>query len=279
MHSVLDIARGIIFLVIFNDPYLHSLKCSFVFPFVRSQMPCHTYVHCTHPHTHKHTHTRTRTHAHAHVHTHARTHTVPTQPLQVQVSTLSEQAVFISWQSPNPTNGAIIDYSVILRNEPGGQPIRTLTVNIEIASLDNLDLTNLYYSIAISARNNAGLGPESEPVFFGIEPVLTTMNPTSDVNTASTDTTAQPTSESTTSSDTSIPSTEGTTNFSTITAVLNNTYYIVRIVPPVVVGVFLIAMLVVTIIFLVHIHNVRERRKKGVYKFKFSNGSDDLEMQ
>lgn len=242
---------------------------------------------------HTRTRTSTRTHAHAHVHTHARTHTVPTQPLQVQVSTLSEQAVFISWQSPNPTNGAIIDYSVILRNEPGGQPIRTLTVNIEIASLDNLDLTNLYYSIAISARNNAGLGPESEPVFFGIEPVLTTMNPTSDVNTASTDTTAQPTSESTTStdtttqptsesttsSDTSIPSTEGTTNFSTITAVLNNTYYIVRIVPPVVVGVFLIAILVVTIMFLVHIHNVRERRKKGVYKFKFSNGSDDLEMR
>ena len=212
---------------------------------------------------------------------------------------LNQQGVFINWLPPNPTNGIIIDYTVRLSSEPSGELLRTTIVSLEIVNFGSLDLTNLFYSVTVTARTIAGVGPESEPVFFGTEPISTTMEPVS---------TMEPTSDGTTSSEptdplptpsqsTSTPLTSSTPSRSTPTpltsstpsqqppettfpAVFDDTYYIVRIVPPVVIGIFLIAMLVVTIILYVHIRNANERKRKGLYQFsEFNNASEGQEMQ
>ncbi len=207
------------------------------------------------------------------------------------MSLLNPQVVFISWLPPDPTNGIIIDYTVRLSIKPSGQLLRTTVVELEIVNFDSLDLANLFYSVTVTARTAAGMGPDSEPVCFGAEPMSTTMEPVSTMDSTS-DATPTPSHSTptlltsstptplTSSTPSQLPSETPTLSETTLPAVFDDTYYIVRIVPPVVIGIFLIAMLIVTIIFYVHIQKANQRKRKGQYQFsEFNNASEGQEMQ
>ena len=219
----------------------------------------------------------------------------------MQVSALNQQVVLISWSPPEASNGVILDYTVRLLSEPSGQLLDTAMVDLEFVNFDGLDLNTMYYSVAVAARTSAGLGSESESVFFGAEPSTSTpatdpvtqtppgtestseipgteeipastpaatsalipLMPTSSVTFTSTPLDLTTLSVTPTPPATTIPPME----------VRDDTYYIVRIVPPVVFGLFLIVMGIVTLVLCVHLRTMRIKRA-GAYMFDRTDGQD-----
>ena len=218
----------------------------------------------------------------------------------MQVSALNQQVVLISWSPPEASNGVILGYTIRLSSEPTGQLLNTAMVDLEFVNFDGLDLNTMYYSVAIAARTSAGLGPESESVFFGTEPGTSTpvTNPVTPTPLETESTSEIPGTESTSATTaptstliplmltTSITSTSTPPDLTSVTIaptppvtpmppteVRDDTYYIVRIVPPVVFGVFLIVMAIVTLILCVHLRTLRIKRA-GAYMFDSPDGQD-----
>lgn len=206
---------------------------------------------------------------------------------------LSQQVVIVSWLPPDPTNGVILDYTVTVYSEPSGQLLTETTVDMEIANIAGLDLLNLYYSIRITARTGAGMGNESESVFFGIEQstIPTTIEPmrdsttmsTSLVSTDSISTPITPMTSSTPSQPSGMPTPQTGSqtltqlNFTTSENVCDDPdYIVVCIVPPVVIGVLLlIAILLLTVILCVRQKRILSAKKKGIYEV---DHTDDQEL-
>lgn len=224
---------------------------------------------------------------------------IPTAPRQVRVDILTQQLVIVSWLPPDPTNGIIIDYTVRVFVELSGQLFDSATVTTEPVNFVGLDLDNVRYRTAVSARTSVGSGPDSEPVYIGMEPETVTTSvtvqetpseivvSTSEVQIfplpTSTPSTPPPSITLTSSTPTQPPLATPTTQATTPTTppgfVMDDTYYIVRIVPPVVFGLFLVIMLVVTVFFCLHIQRTSAKKRKGAYRFSELENEGGHQMQ
>lgn len=164
--------------------------------------------------------------------------TVPSAPREIRVDILTQQFVVVSWLPPDPANGNIIDYTVQVFIAPSGELFDSRVVTEEFVNLTGLDLDNVRYRISVSANTSVGSGPDSEPIYIGMGLTLPSSTPT------------QPPSAT-----------------PTISIILDDTYYIVRIVPPLVFGLFLILVLVVTVLFFLHLQRITVKKRTGTYKF------------
>ena len=152
-----------------------------------------------------------------------------------------------------------------------------------------LDLDNFRYRIEVYASTGAGTGPGSIPVLIGMNSAAnTTTAPTSMVTVDDIDTTSSATNEITSSPSTATESpttlqqtTEvrqttlgGVTATDEVRATVGDTapspirndeYYIVRIVPAVVIGLFVMVIVVVVVMGCCCRSRMNRDKKKGVY--------------
>ena len=201
--------------------------------------------------------------------------------------TLSSTTVIVSWLPPDSLNGVLIHYTLKILIDTTGQEVSTRTVSVgrdeqdevQVMNIDGLDLDNVRYRILVSASTGAGIGPDSEPTFIGIE-VRSTIVPseTTDTLSSPTETPIIPTEPPIILTNPPIISTKPSIIPSQTSAIIqatpiatptteetrNKAYYVIRIIPPVV-GVFLLVGLV--LVGIVCCVNVRDKqRKKGLYQ-------------
>ena len=220
---------------------------------------------------------------------------MPSPPLDVEAVALSSQtAVTVSWSPPDPRNGVILQYLVQISAASTGQAVASRTVAIGSSTPDQegtqleiftgLDLANVRYRIEVYASTSVGQGPSSIPVFVGMDSgnVITTTTdsqPTTTEQPQGTTVEAPPmTSEaSPITTDDATPSTDSSTvglptTTDTPSPFRTDEYYIVRIVPPVVVVLFILAIVFAVAMGLIVRSRRSKERKKGLYSFDASRG-------
>lgn len=211
---------------------------------------------------------------------------MPSFPRTVEVAVLSSRtSVTVSWLPPDPSNGVILQYLARILVASTGQLAGSQTVqNGQTVIFSGLDLDNVRYQIEVCASTSAGQGPCSIPVSVGTDLISTTeAPPTSDVTERPQDTTSSaqtvqtippttapgttlpsPVTVLSSSMATSVPPTVGETQPA---PVRNDEYYIVRIVPAVIVALFIIVIVVaVAMGFCCH-SRVNRESKTGAYTF------------
>lgn len=88
---------------------------------------------------------------------------VPGVPKDVQVDTVLEDFVKLSWQAPEDNGGSYITNYVIERLDPDtGKWLRTSTSRFTHCNLENL-IPNKSYQFRVSAENIYGVGEPSDP--------------------------------------------------------------------------------------------------------------------
>lgn len=96
----------------------------------------------------------------------------PSAPRDVTVATISATTVSISWQPPDPPNGILLDYELLVQASSSGAEVVRLLVPIteeeqgmaHSRNVTGLSLEEEVYTVTVSARTSAGRGPESAPV-------------------------------------------------------------------------------------------------------------------
>ena len=222
---------------------------------------------------------------------------MPGPPLEVEADTLSSQtALTISWSPPSPRNGIILRYFIEISAASTNQAVQSRTVMVgsslqdqernQLQLFTELDLANVRYRIDIYASTSVGQGPGSIPVFAGTDSgiVMTTAEATPMTTVQPQDTTSEATPttmedigdpQDTTSEATPPVTTDDMTSSSPTTTdtptqrtpVRNDEYYIVRIVPPVVVALFILAIVFAVAMGCIFQSRHKKDSKKGQYSF------------
>ena len=228
--------------------------------------------------------------------------TAPSAPQSVAMVTSPSGAVIVSWLPPEPRNGVILQYLVLVLLGATDQTINSQTVSVGSSMAEQemgrsitfvgLDLDNFQYRIEVYASTGAGTGPSSIPVFIGMDPATNATTIMVDPSTSTMtidDTTSSATNEVTSSPSTAmesltiLPTTDtlqtsiddGTTTDAVQTITIGDTeapapfrddeYYIVRIVPPVVVALFILVIMVVVVMGCCCRSRMNRENKKGLY--------------
>ena len=107
------------------------------------------------------------THTHSCILTHLHTNTynyvfaVPTAPQNFMLEVISPRELRASWDSPDPTNGLITNYTIRCSSFNALPFLATVMENVTSFILSRLSpFTN--YSCNVSASTSAGEGPSSE---------------------------------------------------------------------------------------------------------------------
>ena len=226
-------------------------------------------------------------------------HTAPGPPRNVQTLVLSSRTVVIvSWLPPEPRNGILQQYLVRVLIASTGQVVNSQIVRIgstieeqemgRSVTFTGLDLDNFRYQIEVYASTSIGPGPSSIPVFEGMDTgnVITTTEappPTTSIEQPDTTSSAQASSTThqidsttlTTLVTTSQPTAPQTSDVPPTVGVgetqpapvRNDEYYIIRIVPPVIVALFIFVILIAVMLgFCCHKRVLKDKRR-GLYSF------------
>ena len=235
--------------------------------------------------------------------------TAPSAPRDAATLISPSSAVVVTWLPPDPRNGIILQYLVQVLLASTSQIVNSQTVSVgssiaeqemgRSATFVGLDLDNFRYRIEIYAFTSAGQGPSSIPVFVGMDsgnatPPTTATSTTTDALPTSTTTVEQP--QDTTSSSvqmTSSAATDITSSPSTSTEsptisqttdilqtvgdtapapVRDDEYYIIRIVPPLVIGLFILVIVVAVAVGCCCHSRANREHKKGLYSIHPQGG-------
>ena len=93
------------------------------------------------------------------------------------VDIINTETIIVSWLPPDPTNGIIKDYEIQVVVDESGQLFSRQTIpvadneqdSVPVVNFNGLQLDSVQYRIAVSASTGGGQGPESIPVFVGVQ--------------------------------------------------------------------------------------------------------------
>ena len=226
---------------------------------------------------------------------------MPSPPQGVQTLILSSRTtVIVSWLPPEPRNGIVRQYlaRILVASAEAVVNSQVLTIGttneeqamVRSVTFGGLDLDNFRYQIEVYASTVVGQGPSSIPVFVGMDsgneittteaiPVTTDVEEPEDTTSSvpvfqTTVPTSQPVVNQSNPATTSVSPTT-TSRLPSVgetlpTPVMDAEYYIVRIVPPVIVVLFIsVIIFAVAIGFCCH-SRVNRQSKKGLYAFDAS---------
>ena len=96
----------------------------------------------------------------------------PSAPRDVTIAIISMTTISVSWQPPDPPNGILLDYELLVWASSSGAEVVRLTIPIteeeqttaQSRNVTGLSLEEAVYVVTVSARTAAGRGAESAPV-------------------------------------------------------------------------------------------------------------------